>query len=189
MPREKDLLDTIETQARHVLKLIEGEIADLEERLSKLRDQHARWTAVLVGSPDVPQTKRAQPARVSAATKPKVRQRRAPKPARPTSTSVDWSQVLESLPQRFTTDDLDAATASLGGNRRARILAIARWSRAQQICKLVEGVYEKATERPRKRIEAADLPAGDAPVHVSGRPEGASPSAGTPEADIGDPAA
>jgi hypothetical protein len=189
MPRERDVFDTIEAQARHVLKLIEHEIADLEERLGKLRDQHARWTAVLLGAPDPPQKKRARRAKPSAPTARKVHRRTVPT-AQPASPPIDWSEVLKALPRRFTMDDLEAATASLGENRRARIVAIARWSRARQIGKLVDGVYEKIEPRSRKRINATPaVPTSDVSHDVADGNEGDSRVVTESDADIESPAA
>jgi len=48
--------------------------------------------------------------------------------------------------------DIGTVTPMLAGNPRARIIAIARWSRAKVAKKVGEGVYEKVAERSRKRI-------------------------------------
>ena len=151
MPREKDLFETIEAQARHVITLIEAEMSDLEGRLAKLRDQHARWTEVLAGSPPPSDVRRGRPPRGSTG-EPKVRKPRSPKVARPASPQVDWDEVLRGLPDRFSMADIETATPALGENPRARIIAIARWSRAKKIEKVGEGLYEKVPEQPTKRL-------------------------------------
>jgi hypothetical protein len=155
MPREKDLLGTIEAQARHVLGLIESEIADLEERVSKLREQHARWSSVLVGSPPPPLAARRRRSKVEDSTPPKARRKAAPKPVRAPGPSIDWNEVLKELPGRFSMADIATATPALDPNPRARIVAIARWTRAKQVKKVATGQYEKVTERARKRADAA----------------------------------
>jgi len=151
MPREKDFFETIEAQARHVITLIEAEMADLEGRLAKLRDQHARWTEVLVGSPPPRDARRGRPPRRSTG-EPKVRKPRSPKGTQPAPAPVDWDEVLRGLPDRFSMADIGTVTPTLAGNPRARIIAIARWSRAKVAKKVGEGVYEKVAERSRKRI-------------------------------------
>ncbi len=165
MPREKDLLGTIEAQARHVLGLIEVEIADLEERLAKLREQHARWSSVLVGSPAPSAGRRARaPKRDEAPAEAKIRRRHstAPKPARAPGPSIDWNEILKGLPSRFSSADIEAATPELAQNPRARIVAVARWSRAKLMKKVAAGQYEKTAERSRKRTDAPSTVASDA---------------------------
>jgi len=165
MPREKDLFETIEVQARQVITLIEEEMADLEGRLAKLRDQHTRWTEVLVGSPPPRDARRGRPPRRSTG-EPTASKPRSPKVARPSPPQVDWDEVLRGLPDRFSMVAIATVTTALAENPRARIVAIARWSRAKQMKKVGEGVYEKVAERPRKRIRIP-RPADTAVVTVT----------------------
>lgn len=161
MPRDKDLLGTIEAQARHVLGLLEEEIAELEERLGKLKEQHARWSSVLSGAPTPTGSRRGRPpkAAVTDEVQTRKRARKAPKPAGP---AIDWNEVLKGLPSRFGMAEIAAATPELDPNPRARIVAVARWTRAKQLKKTGSGQYEKVAERSRKRAEAAASEAGPA---------------------------
>jgi hypothetical protein len=155
MPRDKDLFETIETQARNVIELIEAEMADLRGRLAQLEDQHARWAAVLAGSPP-PRGARHRAAVRAATDGPKPgRKPRAPRAARRATPQLDWEDVLRGLPDRFSAAVLESATPTLADNPRARIVAVARWSRAKQIRKVGAGLYEKLGERPKKRATAS----------------------------------
>jgi hypothetical protein len=188
MPREKDLLGTIEAQARHVLGLIEVEIVDLEDRLAKLREQHARWSSVLVSSPAPSEGRRAR-ARKDDKTPAEAKTRRraaAPKPAKPAGPSIDWSEILKGLPSRFSSADIEAATPELAQNPRARIVAVARWSRAKQLKKIAAGQYEKVAERSRKRAEGPSPVTSDAAEPREGEPEHRGPAA---DSEIESPAA
>jgi hypothetical protein len=190
MPREKDLIATIEAQARHVIKLIEDEMADLQGRLAQLQDQHARWTAVLDGSPPPQRARRVgPPSRATGA--PKARKQRAPQAARRAPIEIDWEDVLKGLPDRFSMADIESATPALTDNPRARIAAVARWSKVKQVRKVGKGVYEKVPERPRKRITVATRPSGATLGAVEGDEggEGEVEVGGGPEANGESPAA
>ena len=169
MPREKDLLETIEAQGRHVITLIEEEMADLRGRLSKLQDQHARWTAVLLGAPPTRDARRVG-SRPRSTGEPKGIKPRPPKVDRPSPAKIDWDEMLRVLPDRFTMTDVGTVTPALAENPRARIIAIARWSRAKKIEKVGDGLYEKVVERPRKQPKNTRLPDTALP-NISGEEE------------------
>jgi len=169
MPREKDLLETIEAQAKHVITLIEEEMADLRGRLSKLQDQHARWTAVLLGGPHTRDARRVG-LRPRSTGEPKASKPRPPKVGRPSPAKIDWDEVLRGLSDRFSMTDVETVTPALAENPRARIIAIARWSRAKKIEKVGAGLYEKVVERPRKQPRNTRLP-DTALVSISGEAE------------------
>ena len=58
--------------------------------------------------------------------------------------SVDWDAVLKRLPTTFTSADLEKSTPKLKARPRARIMALARWSKAGAIKKVESGKYRKA---------------------------------------------
>lgn len=144
MPSRTNLFATLEAQGRRVLKLLEAEIHDLEARLGELRDQAARWSDAIGlsggratrGTRPVPAARRAGRGR-----SPQGRVR-AKNPASP---PVDWDAVLARLPKRFSKADLEKATPKLKNYPQARVIAVARWSRSNQIRKVGEGQYQKTT--------------------------------------------
>jgi hypothetical protein len=142
MARSKSsIFETLEAQGRQVLKLLNAEIGELEGRLDELRDQAGRWAAAigLSGKSRGPGRPRG-PAAGSAFAAPK----KSAGPRTRVSPAVDWETVLQKLPKKFTKADLERATPKLKAHPQARVIAVARWSRAQQIRKVGDGVYQKA---------------------------------------------
>lgn len=141
MARSKSsIFETLEAQGRQVLKLLNAEIGELEGRLEELRDQAGRWAAAigLGGKPSGPGRRRGGGAVGVAVAAPKKGPRRRVSPA------VDWEAVLKKLPKKFSKADLERATPKLKEHPQARVIAVARWSRAQQIKKVADGLYQKA---------------------------------------------
>lgn len=142
MPRRTNWFATLEAQGQRVLKLLEAEIHDLEARLGELRDQAARWSdAIGLSGGRATRWARPAPRRAGRGRSPQGRVR-AKKPASP---PVDWDAVLARLPKRFSKADLDKATPKLKNYPQARVIAVARWSRSNQIRKVGEGQYQKTT--------------------------------------------
>ena len=141
MARSKsNIFETLEAQGRQVLKLLHAEIGDLEGRLEDLRDQAARWASAIGLSGKSSAGSRRGPAapRTSGAAPKKSGPRKRVSPA------VDWDAVYKKLPKKFGKADLERATPKLKAHPQARVIAVARWSRAKQIKKLGDGLYQKA---------------------------------------------
>ncbi len=142
------LIETIESQGRNVLGLIEAEIHRLEGNIAQLRQQAERWATALgaVRSGALSRVVGGAPARRG---RPPKRASAAPHGARPrpakkrTSPPVDWNRVLDRLPKRFTLADVAKATPKLAKTPQARVIAVARWARSKHIRKVGPGQYQK----------------------------------------------
>ena len=133
------LLQNLEAQGRRVLGMIQQEIRDLEGQLEHLRDQAERWAAAL--------ERRTRPDRPRSSGKKKVpsraKKKTAKKSARRTSPQVDWDAILGKLPKTFTSADVAKRTPKLSKYPKARVMALARWSRQKKIEKVGDGKYQK----------------------------------------------
>jgi hypothetical protein len=141
MARSKSsIFETLEAQGRQVLKLLNAEIGELEGRLEELRDQAGRWASAIgiSGKPRGPGRPRGSAGGAVAAVK------KAGRPRQRVSPAVDWETVLNKLPKKFSKADLERATPKLKAHPQARVIAVARWSRAGQIKKVGDGLYQKA---------------------------------------------
>jgi hypothetical protein len=141
MARSKSsIFETLEAQGRQVLKLLNAEIGELETKLEELRDQAGRWASAigLSGQSSGPGRRRGSAGGAVVAAPKKSGPRKRVSPA------VDWEAVYKKLPKKFSKADLERATPKLKDHPQARVIAVARWSRAQQIKKVGDGMYQKA---------------------------------------------
>ncbi len=137
--KKATLLQSLESQGRRVLGMINKEIAELEHQLTGLQDQAERWAAAL--------EQRTRPGRPLGSTNKKssTRKRRksAKKRARQASPQVDWDSLYARLPKSFTMADIEKRTPTLAKFPKSRVVAVARWSRAKQIKKVGDRKYQK----------------------------------------------
>ena len=133
------LIDQLQSHGRKIYTSLQAEIARMESQLEALQDQMSRWRGALSGSSAA--RTRGRPAAVAGKSVAKRGARRG-RPVR-RSPSVDWDTVLERVPKTFTMEDVAKRTPKLAKYPKARIMAVARWSRGKDIKKLPDGRYRK----------------------------------------------
>lgn len=124
-----DPFSNVRKQAQRALGAVLNEIRRREADLHRLVEQAERWRAALGGTGQTP---------AAAGTK-----RAGGKKASRKSPEVDWDAVLGKLPDSFTPEDVAKRTPKLAKYPKARVMALARWSRGKQIKKVGEGKYRK----------------------------------------------
>jgi hypothetical protein len=110
----------------------------MQEQLESLHREANRWRAALQSEGrSVGRTARAANGAQTSKKRGAKRKtaRRGP--------SVDWDGVLKRLPKTFTSAQLEKATPALAKNPKARVMALARWSRAKAIKKVGDGKYTR----------------------------------------------
>ncbi|MBM4268827.1 MAG: hypothetical protein FJ144_19800 [Deltaproteobacteria bacterium] len=147
MPATDSLLNRLQVQGRQVYSALQAEIERMQDQLEGLRREASRWRAALQGD--------RRSSRTSTATKTshtaKGRKRGAAKKTRGATKrkaarrgpTIDWDGVLKRLPKTFTGADLEKATPVLAKRPKARVMALARWSRAKAIKKVGDRTYAK----------------------------------------------
>ena len=138
MPATESLFTRLQTQSRRVYGALQGEIERMQSQLDGMRAEANRWRAALGG----PSPRGAAAATTSGAKTPKKRAAAKRKPAR-RGPAIDWDGVLKKLPKTFTSEQLAKATPKLASNPKARVMALARWSRAKAIKKIADKKYAK----------------------------------------------
>lgn len=134
------LWNEIRRQGQQILHAVQTEIAGLEQQIDALRREADRWRSVLQGKGgSLPRGARGKIGRGAAANRLSLGGRPALR-----GPSVDWDAVLKRLPATFTSADLEKSTPKLKSRPRARIMALARWSKAGAIKKVESGTYRKA---------------------------------------------
>jgi hypothetical protein len=131
----------VEVAARRAVAYIEGQVSKAEAELAHLRNQHSVLSSLLGGGGRVQRTRgrvvgvSTRSAFGTAGTLRKVAARKGP--------AVDWNKVLSQLPKRFGPADVAKLTPELSVNNQARVIALARWVRSNEIRKLAPGQYQR----------------------------------------------
>ena len=134
------LWNEIRRQGQQILHAVQSEIAGLEQQLDALRREADRWRSVLQGKGGpIPRGVGGKLGRGGS-----KRLSMGGRSALSRGPSVDWDAVLKRLPATFTSGDLEKSTPKLKSRPRARIMALARWSKAGAIKKVESGKYRKA---------------------------------------------
>jgi hypothetical protein len=146
MAKSTSLWNEIRRQGQQILRAVQSEIAGLEQQLESLRREADRWRAVLQGRatralPKGLRPKAAGGGRGAAGAKRRAAVRRTAARRGP---SVDWDAILKKLPRTFTSADLEKSTPALKARPKARVMALARWSKGKAIVKIESGKYRKA---------------------------------------------
>jgi hypothetical protein len=134
------LIDQLQNHGRRIYSSLQAEIARMESQLEALQDQMSRWRGALSGGGAPRGRGRSAAAPGAKGARKKIARRGRPVRRSP---SVDWDTVLKRVPKTFTMDDIAKRTPKLAKFPRARIMAVARWSRGKEIKKLADGKYRK----------------------------------------------
>lgn len=127
----------LKTTAKNVLKYLDRGIGELEVKLADLRAKREA-ASILDGN-----GKRGRPAGQTNS-----------------GTRVDWSAILEAMPQRFAPGDVAKNPAAASKGRAQIYPAIARWLSAGLVRRIEDGNYEKTggSRKPKASKKAKPKP-------------------------------
>jgi len=120
------LLTSLHRETTKALAVLHHEITQREQELATLKTEAARWQSLL-----------QEPARGddrAAATPPQIRLPKRPR--------LNWSEVLQELPSRFTAKDIAQKT---GKPILHVYTAVSHWMKAKKVRKVTDG-YQKVSQ-------------------------------------------